>query len=48
MTTLVHLGVYRFQRPRPDNRHRIKRISKFPATGETNLVCFARYRERPT
>jgi hypothetical protein len=26
--------------------HRIKRISKFPAACETNLVCFAGYRER--
>jgi len=40
------LGVYRLQRPRPDDRHRIKRISKFAAACETNLVCFAGYSER--
>jgi len=40
------LGVYRLQRPRPDDRHRIKRINKFAAACETNLVCFAGYSER--
>jgi hypothetical protein len=29
-----------------DDRHRIKRISEFAAACETNLVCFAGYRER--